>query len=137
MALYNAIAGIFDWDAITYRDVFEMKIQNRNQETFNFSTGIRSDNNIVYVRAVYFQQPPDTEGEVVGIDNLGPNAPIPQYTNVNTVVVSSDCQSVITSHPGMPSRLNLSITDPRIRGNTRHPNGSPTWWSLTQFKYIW
>lgn len=57
----------------------------------------------------------------IGIDNTSNSkTKIPgSQTNVNTVIVDADCQTVITSHPGIPA--NVSPNDPRI-------TGYPDWW---------
>jgi hypothetical protein len=50
--------------------------------------------------------------EDIGIDNLHGG----DTTNVNTVVVNSDCSNVITSYPGLPQ-------------NGGRINGNPRWWN--------
>lgn len=83
-----------------------------NHATFHRATGVVGANgNIQYVYAF-----PDNaamkQRAYVGVDASRGG----QGTNVNTVVVAPDCQTVITSHPGTPG--NWSPADPRIGGST-------------------
>ncbi len=94
-----------------------------NNVTFNFggvTDPATGDDTYVYVLAIdkiFFNA---VEVFAVGID--GTPAHRGEYTNVNTLIVGDDCETVITSHPGMPS----------IR-QTPNPNynGTPKWWRPT------
>ena len=62
------------------------------------------------------------EAFAVGVDNETPRHQ-GQYTNLNTLVVGDNCEKVITSHPGLPSR-NLT-PNPNV-------NGPQKWWGPTR-----
>jgi YD repeat-containing protein len=92
-----------------------------NQLTFQSATGYRSGQNIVYIYAVpevdmnvtNFPLIPSfltTFQPLVGEDR----SRVDKYTNVNTLVIKSDCSTVVTSHPGLPS--GIGDRDPRIHG---------------------
>jgi YD repeat-containing protein len=95
-----------------------------NQATFRLANGYRDGGSIVYIYAVpevdmnhtVLPMPFNTKMQpLVGIDSKSGKA-----TNVNTLVIKSDCSTVITSYPGLPT--GVSPGDPRISGTAKFFN---------------
>jgi hypothetical protein len=101
-----------------------------NKATFLNAKGVVNprSKNIEYVYA--FDQPDQLDGTphaIVGTDTENAKG---WRTNVNTLVVEPDCQTVVTSHPGAPS--NWDPYDQRITGHPEywppaHPGRTRPW----------
>lgn len=105
-----------------------------NQATFQSATGFSSRGNVAYVYAV-----PELKGNVMGTEvkaqvTVGTDSENSfKHTNVNTLIVAPDCQTVITSHPGLPE--GMSDKDPRIYGTPVWVDRVPT--ITIQLRPLW
>ncbi len=86
-----------------------VQTDSRGRNTYVYVYGLEKDFKLIKLFAV-------------GIDNETPGHQ-GQYTNLNTLVVGDNCDTVITSHPGLPStRLTPNPT----------VNGPRRWWTPTR-----
>ncbi|MBX3292719.1 MAG: RHS repeat protein [Acidobacteria bacterium] len=74
-----------------------------NQVTFQMATGYRSNNNTI----IYIYSIPETPTRPIRlqlmIGTVGTKGPYAnKWTNTNTLVLASDCKTVISSYPGLP-----------------------------------
>jgi hypothetical protein len=116
-------------------ETYKMRIVEQiDNFTFQNATGVPSGTSILYVYAFPDRpkNPPSRtqtmEPAAVGLTLPGgPLRPLPAViTNVNTLVVSSDCQTVITSYPGLPA--GWGRFDPRVTGTPQYwPRAMGPW----------